>query len=159
MNIIKPRFNYAFRTAESTRDIRNLVDFLAKQDLGYPNYDEWTQRCEHELFAGYKTGIMAFSDSRLVGDLIFQPHKTLPRVRELKNMRVTRELQGKYFAKFMLKQAELGLGKDFNMITCDVPEKERAIREFMVSAGYREIAIIPLYSNDARDVVMTKMAA
>lgn len=153
-----PHFDYAFRTADNTRDIVMLRDFLAKQNLGYTRYDEWIQRCENDLFSGYKTAIMAFSDSRLVGDLIFQPHKELKRVRELKNMRVLPELQGNYFARFMLKQAEKGLGIDFDLLMCDVRARETAIRKFMISAGYRETALISLYDNNAEDVVMLKVA-
>jgi len=46
---------------------------------------------------------LAFSDDFLVGNLVFQPHKEFPRIKELKNMRVHPKLQGRYFGAFMIK--------------------------------------------------------
>ena len=77
-------FNFNFRTPDTTQDLRQLVNFLMKQDLGYPRYEEWVQRSEHEVEKGDKTPILAFSDGQLVGDVIYQPHKQLPRLREIK---------------------------------------------------------------------------
>lgn len=151
-------FDFRFRTVEGTRDVRGLVDFLIKQNLDYPRYDEWVQRAEAELVSGWKTGILALSDGRIVGNLIYQKHKELSRVRELKNMRIHSDLRGRYFARFMLRQAELGLGIDFDLILCDVRESQREIIDFMTIAGYKKIGLVNLYEEHNREVVMAKAA-
>jgi 16S rRNA C967 or C1407 C5-methylase (RsmB/RsmF family) len=58
----------------------------------------------------------------------------------------------------MLRQVEQDLGKDFDMILCDVPETETATIEFMESCGYRRVAKLNLYSDERREVVMVKTA-
>lgn len=151
-------FNFSFRTAEETRDLKKIIDFLAKQDLGYPGYDEWVQRAEAELRMGWKTGILALSEGRVVGDLIYQAHKTMPRVRELKNLRVHPEVRDRYFARFMLRQAELGLGTEFDLILCDARETQVEPIRFLASCGYRQIAKLNLYDEHSLDVVMAKAA-
>jgi ribosomal protein S18 acetylase RimI-like enzyme len=151
-------FDYSFRTAESARDRDLLFSYVAGQDLNYPGYHDWTHRAYFEIEIGYKTGIIALSNRVVVGDAIFQPHKTQKRVRELKNMRTHPDLRRRGFARFMLRQVEQGLGKDFDMILCDVPETETATIEFMESCGYRRVAKLNLYSDERREVVMVKTA-
>lgn len=148
-------FDYTFRTAENTRDIRRGFDFLAKQDLGYPRYNEWLQRIEPEFFSGWKILIMALSESVVVGDLVVQPHKKLERVREIKNLRTHHEFRDRYFARFMLRQAERGLGKDFDLIMADAREDQIGVRRFFRQAGYREVAVVNLYDS-IPDVVLVK---
>lgn len=50
-------FNFTFRGLSEHKDLKELVDFLIKQNLGYPRYDDWVQRTEHEIERGYKTSI------------------------------------------------------------------------------------------------------
>lgn len=153
------RFDYSFRTAEDLRDVRRLIDFLANQDLGYPRYDEWVQKAEAELFSGWKTGIMALNGGVVVGDLVFQQHKQLSRVREIKNLRVDPRVSDRYFARFMLKQAEVGLGRDFDLVMVDARKDQSGVRRFFRQSGYSEVAVLNLYDNSSLDVVLTKEAA
>jgi len=99
-------FNFTFKNPQDKKDLSILVNFLIKQDLGYPNYEDWVQKAESEIDSGYKRAIMAFSNKHIVGDLIYQPHKTIPLVMELKNLRIHNEFKNRYFANFMLRQAE-----------------------------------------------------
>jgi len=69
-------FNFQFSSLQEVRQLKGLISFLAKQDLNYPGYDNWVQKTEYELDSGYKKAIMAFSDGKLVGDLVV-PQETL----------------------------------------------------------------------------------
>ncbi|MBD3259814.1 hypothetical protein GF371_04270 [Candidatus Woesearchaeota archaeon] len=149
-------FDFRFRLADSTNDISLLIDFLSLQDLGYPKYQDWVQRAEQELYGGQKTGILAFSNNRLVGDLVFQPHKELPRTRELKNIRVHPKLRGRYFANFMLRQAEIEGRDDYDLILCDARTDQHAMINLLRISGYVPIATVQLYDGNAEDVVMAK---
>lgn len=150
-------FDFNFRTVEDRRDRLKLIDFLALQDLGYPRYDEWVQRVDAGIEFGWKTGIIALSQGRVVGDLIYQAHKKMPRVRELKNLRIDPAFENRYFGKFMLRQAEIGLGNDFDLILCDARADQLEVIRFMVSCRYKVVAKLNLY-DDNLDVVLAKSA-
>jgi len=149
-------FNFQFRHPDSVSDIHRVIDFLAKQPLGYPKYCAWVQRTEAELQTGYKQVIMALSDNHLVGDLVYQKHKQLPRVREIKNLRVHPELRRRDFAHFMLRQAEEHERQKFDALLIDSRTDNPSMIEFLTFCGYTPIAQTPLYDSNCPDVVMIK---
>ena len=150
------RFNFQFRTLDSVSDIGRVIDFLAKQPLGYPNYQDWVQRTEAELQSGYKQAILALSDNQLVGDLVYQPHKQLPRVREIKNLRVHSELRRRDFAHFMLRQAEEHGKDEFDAVMIDSRTDNPSMINFLTFCGYVQIAETNLYDSLCSDVVLMK---
>ena len=81
--------NFEIKTLGDQRDLGLLLRFLESQPLKYPNYRDWVYNvCKAELYIGYKSAYVAWNDGKIVGDLIFQPHKNLPRTVELKNLRI-----------------------------------------------------------------------
>jgi len=149
-------FNFTFRTPDSTWDLRQLVDFLMRQDLGYPGYEDWVQRAEYEMDRGYKTPILAFSDKTLVGDVIYQAHKQLPRIREIKNIRVHPELRGRAFAHFMLRQAEVENENQYDALIVDARVDQDDIIALLTRNGYVTLGQRALYDSKASDVIMVK---
>lgn len=147
--------DFNFRDIDSRRDLKVLLDFLVKQNLGYPGYEDWVQRTENELDLGYKTAILAFSDGKLVGDLIHQPHKTIIGYRELKNLRIHPEVRRRDVAHFMLRQAEFESKELSSLMICDVPVDQPSIIRFLRYCGYTPIKETPLYS-DRPDLIMVK---
>ena len=149
-------FNFTFRTLDSTPDLKRLIDFLIKQDLGYPGYEDWVQRAEYEIDVGYKVPILAFSGNKLVGDVIYQPHKQLPRVREIKNIRVHPALRGRAFAHFMLKQAEVENQDQYDALLVDARADQKDIIALLLHEGYVPLGQRALYDSNAVDVIMVK---
>ncbi len=149
-------FNFNFHSIESMSDVRAAIDFLHKQDLGYPNYGDWVQRAESELSLGYKQGIIATSGSRVVGDVVWQPHKQLSRVREIKNIRVHPDIRGRRFAHFMLRQAEVEQAGNYDLLMCDAREDQTEIIDLMTFLGYTSLFSQNLYDPNKKDVVMVK---
>lgn len=149
-------FNFSFRMPDTARDLRQLVDFLIKQDLGYPGYEDWVQRSEDEIDKGYKVPILAFSDGQLVGDLIYQPHKQLPRLREIKNIRVHPELRGRAFAHFMLRQAEVENQDQYDALLVDARSDQKDVIALLLQQGYVPLGQRALYDSNAVDVIMIK---
>lgn len=147
--------HFNFRDIDSRKDLKELIDFLIKQNLGYPNYEDWVQRTESELDLGYKAAIVAFSDGKLVGDLIHQSHKTISGYREVKNLRIHPELRRRDVAHFMLRQAEFESSRDHKFMICDVPTDQKSTIRFLRFCGYMPIKETPLYS-DRPDLVMIK---
>lgn len=155
-------FNFAFRTAETRKDLLRLLDFLREQDLNYPNYQDWVGRTETEIESGWKTGILAVSNGFVLGDVIWQPHKELNRIREIKNMRVHPSVRERYFARFLMKQAEAENRGDYDVLMCDLREdhpEKKTLMNMLVSMGYAELYAVNLYDPDVRDIVMIKKAA
>ena len=154
-------FDFSFRTVEARSDLLKLLDFIRSQDLKYPNYQDWVSRAESDIETGWKTGVIATNGSMILGDIIWQPHKELPRVREIKNMRVHPSVRSRYFARFLMKQAEAEKREDYDELMLDLredhPEKKPLIY-MLTSMGYRELAAVCLYNPNVRDIVMIKDA-
>ena len=152
-------FNFNIRTLDDEKDIPKLMDFLAKQDLGYPNYQDWFQRAEYEIYIGYKKPILASFDNYFIGDLIYQPHKELPRTRELKNLRVHHDFRRRDIAHFMLNQAEVNDREEYDMLICDLHSNELGMRHLLKSMNYEEIKTTNLYDKNVEDIVLVKNVA
>lgn len=148
-------FDYRFRFLEDEKEIKELRGFLLSQTLNYPNYGDWVERAINEIDLGYKKTILAFNDDTIIGDLIFQPHKNLPKVIELKNMRIHPEFKRRYFGYFMLRQAEVE-SKNYKMIICDTRSDRIDVLNLLKLCGYKEVSRIPLYDSNAEDVIMSK---
>jgi hypothetical protein len=93
-------------------------------------------------------------DDRLVADLLWQPHKSLDGLLEIKNIRVHPNVRLRDFGRFMLKQAELTPG--FRGSICDVREDQPRVLQFMVRCGYSVAATVPLYDSERNDIVLVK---
>src|SRR3989344_913366 len=99
------KVDLSFRIPQSVRELMALVDFVRKQDLGYPNYHYWVERMEAELKSGYKTALIAWDENiGMVGDLIFQTHKGASSLLEIKNMRTAPQFRDGGCANLMEKQ-------------------------------------------------------
>lgn len=151
-------FNFGFRTVESAQDLGRLLDFLRTQELNYPEYQRWVERTEYEIWTGYKTGVIAVSNGLIVGDAIWQQHKELPDTREIKNIRIHPSVRERYFASFLLRQAETD-GQGFSSLVLDYredhPDRE-ALSGVLISMGYQKLFTANLYDPTVRDVVMVK---
>lgn len=136
-------------------ELRSLVNFLASQDLGYPRYDSWVQKTEHELGTGTKHAILAEDHGRLVGDVVFQRHKNIADAVEIKNARVVEKFKWRHFGSFMLAQVEAEC--DVGTFICDVRSNRTDIINFLCGCGYRPLLKSHLYDeNDIPDVTMVK---
>ncbi len=146
--------DFRFRSPDSLKELSGLVDFLIKAPLGYPDYEDWVARARTEIELGYKHAILAFSDGRLVGDLIYQEHKQLPGMREVKNIRVHPKLRHRYFALFMLRQAEAE--GSFDAIICDSRSDNVRARTMLLLAGYSPLGERFLYDSHNVDTIYIK---
>jgi hypothetical protein len=149
-------FNFSFRLAEDRKDVSELEKALRQQPLNYPFFNDWVDRTKQEILAGWKKAILAFSDDVLVGDAIYQPHKTLKGIREIKNSRVHPKLQQRGFSYFMIKQAETHNPVEFNAIICDASSDNLQAASLLLMMGYEEIARVPLYDKNREEVVYMK---
>lgn len=148
--------NISFRTPSSYLEVKNLVDFLWSQNLGYPNYDDWVLRAKSEIDGGYKTAILAFDEGRIVGNVIYQPHKELAGIREIKNLRVSTEIRCRKFGSFLLRQAEWVDFEAYNALMLDFRELEVEVEKMVISEGFQIVSSKRLY-DDEIDKIAVKM--
>jgi len=151
-------FDFRFRGVESATDITRLVDFLGKQPLNYRGYGDWLQRAEAELFAEYKQAVLAFNGRVLVGDVVYQAHKQIPRVLEIKNIRVHPDMRRRDFGHFMLKQveAEAKSSGQYEAVVVDARASQHEVITFLMFSGFKELGKRCLYEENEQDVVMAK---
>ncbi|MDP1712683.1 MAG: hypothetical protein Q8K86_09535 [Candidatus Nanopelagicaceae bacterium] len=148
-------FHFDFHPLGDARELRTLVAFLAAQDLGYPHYDAWIQRTEHELDDGSKQAVLAYDHGKLIGDVVFQPHRTIPDAIEIKNARVAESAQWRSVGSFLLRQVEVE--HDARLFIGDVRSNRPDIINFLYICGYRPLLKSHLYDlSDVPDVTMVK---
>ena len=155
-------FNYLFKTAQDVKDFNMLAShLLLDSSFKYDGYEEWIYDVAlPELIGGYKKCIVAFSGERserkLVANLIYQPHKQFPRVREFKNMRIHPEVENRFFMPFMLRQGEKEDENDYDALICDVPWYKIKVINTLKVNGWEELMRAPIYGSNIVDVVMVK---
>ncbi len=147
-------FRFVFSGLENRGQLRDLLDFLRLQNLGYPRYMEWVGRAEAELEAGYKQAILAFSEGRLVGNVLYQPHKSLKGLLEIKNVRVHPSVRMRDFGRFMLEQVPAE-NQGFIGAIGDVRPDQPGLVHFLERCGYVQAGIIPLY-DEQKEVLLIK---
>jgi hypothetical protein len=140
------------------KQTRQLIDFMASQDLDYPDYDAWLQKTENQLETGEKQAILAFNEGRLVADLVTQTCRDngLGLLREIKNGRVHPELRDRYFMKFMLKQLYKESEGRYDGLIGDIRANQTDILNYFLSEGFIPIAKTTLYESSMEEVTIFK---
>jgi len=148
-------FDFRFKFVEDEKEINKLKTFLLSQSFDYPLYFDWVERAICEIDSGYKRTILAFNENNLVGNLIFQPHKTLLKTIEIKNIRVHPDFKRRYFSSFMLRQVEAE-SMGYNGIIVDTRSDRLEILNLFHLSGYKEIARSSLYEPNVEDIIFFK---
>lgn len=145
------------RTVGDRSDLRRLARFLLTQALWYPRYARWVNEvCIPEIDLGQKNALIAYERGGMVGDIVWQPHKELPRTRELKNLRVDPSFRRRSLAYFLLRQAEAEDKGSFDRVVCDVDKRQASTMKLLQFAGYKPIGEMPIYSSANTDVIFAK---
>ena len=152
-----PYFNFSFRPMSSEKELHLLKTHLLTQTLNYPNYCDWVERAIDEIDQGYKQTILAFRDSSLVGNLIYQSHKSLKGFVEIKNSRISPELSNRHFCKFMFRQAEVISKEQGNLaVICDFHSSRKDIFWMFIGMGYKPVCDSYLYDENTPETIMAK---
>lgn len=131
--------------------------WIPRQD--YPDFVDWLHKAHGELQAGRKRAVVALEGSQVLGSVIYQPHRRLRGVLELKNISVRPESRGRLLASFLLRQAELaGMSLGLRTVVVDAKARNIRIRRFLLSQRYTVRDTADLYGLGAGDdVVYTKV--
>ncbi|MDO8528391.1 MAG: hypothetical protein Q7S06_00680 [Nanoarchaeota archaeon] len=151
-------FYFNFTTIEDMSQVRALIDFMATQDLDYPHYDDWLQRTESQLEREEKKAVLAFSDGKLVGNIVHQVCRDsgLGTLIELKNSRVHPDLRDRYFMKFMLKQLSKECEGKYDGLIGDIRAHQKATLNYFIHEGFIPVAKTTLYEPNMEEVTVFK---
>lgn len=147
--------NFHFRSLQDEKELRNLIDFLRHQDLGYPNYQDWVSRTQQEINSKAKHPILVFDRRTLVAEIIYQKHRQLPDTIEIKNLRVHPEYRKRDFAHFLIKQVEAE-NQTASAIICDARADAKGIHHLLRFSGYTPLLQAPLYDSNSLDIIFIK---
>jgi GNAT superfamily N-acetyltransferase len=152
---------FHIKSVEDQRELLQLEGFLHSQQLWYPDYHDWVKRTSLEIDSGYKQAIVAWGRrGDVLGDMVFQPHKQLPKTMELKNMRVNPNFRREGLASFLIRQAESEARKQgFERCIADADSRLKDVAGMMRYLGYQVIMSQSLYTEDNLDLVFTKELA
>lgn len=131
--------------------------WIPRQD--YPDFVDWLHKAHGELQRGQKRAVVCLEGPDVLGSVIYQPHRALKGVLELKNISVRPEARGRLLASFLLRQAELaGVALGLHTVVTDAKARNTGIRRFLLSQRYRARDTTDLYGLGAGDdVVYTKV--
>jgi len=154
-------FRFSFRTVESSIERTLLEPFLRAQALDYknPDYQDWVSKTMAELRQGTRFGVIAMSDGRIVGNLVYKEHDSLPGTVELRNMRIHPQVQGRSFASFLIAQAEThARNNGLQYVLGDVrADRTDVLDLFLRKLGYSVLEKgVSLYGDSREDVVMIR---
>lgn len=125
----------------------------------YPDFVDWLHKAHGELRSGAKRAVVALERQEVLGSVIYQPHRALRGVLELKNISVRPDARGRLLASFLLRQAELaGQAMGLTTVLVDAKARNEGIRRFLLSQRFRTAGTTDLYGLGAGDdVVYTKV--
>lgn len=65
-------FDFEFKTIESEKEVKKVVEFIIQYPLNYSNYFDWIEKVYSQFMNQEKEAIFVLSENKIVGDLIFQ---------------------------------------------------------------------------------------
>lgn len=150
-----------FTSDRTVRMADEIVDYLLGPRLwipkvDYPDFGDWVQKVWAQLKREEKRALVGLSGGRVVGAVVYQRHRELPGILEVKNLTVRPDVQGRHVASFMLRNAEVEGGRDYGSseVLVDAKARNLAIRAFLLRNGYSVLGTSDLYGLRAGDDVV-----
>lgn len=154
-----------FTSDRTVRMADEIIDYLLGPRLwipqaDYPDFGDWVQKVWSQLKSEEKRALIGVAGGRVVGAVVYQRHRALPRSLEVKNLTVRPDLQGRRVASFLLRNAEVEGRRDFGSseVLVDAKVRNAAIRRFLLRNGYSVLGTSDLYGLRAGDDVLFRKA-
>jgi GNAT superfamily N-acetyltransferase len=152
---------FEFKEVGDQRDLQELRVFVHAHELWYPQYHDWVDEvCIPEIDMGYKTGVLGWKDGEVVGNIIFQPHKQLTDILELKNIRISPNARKRGIGYFLMRQMECA-ARDSGFSECigDTDKRSKDMLGLAQYMGYSLMHSRSIYDPNNEDVVFLKKVA
>lgn len=153
-----------FTTERTWARADEIVDYLRGPRLwvpqaDYPDFDDWAAKVHVQLKSEHKRAVVAFVGGTVAGAIIYQRHQEQVDALEIKNVTVRPDVQGRHFASFLLRNAEVEGARDYGVrsVVVDAKARNRGIRAFLLKNGYLPAGIADLYGlGSGDDIVYAK---
>ena len=148
---------FEIKLLKNSDEINRLYNFIKQFPLDYPDYGLWLKKCKRELEIGYKKAYTAIDidNNKILGSIIFQPHKKEKSILEIKNLRVDPNFTGKNIGSILQTMVEFYASQhNFKRIQGDVHSNNPTL-EFLISQGLKVEAEETLYSKTT-EVILYK---
>jgi hypothetical protein len=121
----------------------------------YPDEIDWGQKAYEESLLGIKRHMVLFDHADVVGDVIYQRHKTDPHVLEIKRVSLEPSARGRHFGSTLLRNAEIEGAREFETTVVRGDTKiYSGINDFLPRQGYRKVGQTDLYELGAGDDIV-----
>ena len=149
--------DFRVRQVEGYSDLMMLRRFLHEHDLGYVGYHDWIESiCIPEIEKGDKNAVIALHDEKIIGNIVWQHHKELPRTVEVKNLRIHPMSRERGLAYFLMKQCEAEIRKEVDIMIADFPSDQTSTGLFLLNYGFGVLYQAPIYEDDSLHTVVVK---
>jgi len=148
--------NFTFRGGNS-KDIDKLSRLVLAQPLNYIGYKTWAKKALEEFRCGIKQAGLCFCNDHLVGELIYQQHKSINIFCELKNGRVLDKFRRRFILSFLIRQVEFDARENgYLAVVCDSRSDRTDVNDLLLINGYKVIAQADLYREGFKDCIYLK---
>ena len=143
--------------ADSPEQINKICEYIESFDLNYPNYKAWVAKCKSELISNYKKCFFVEKNKKIIGSIIFQPHKKEKNILEIKNFRVSLEHRGKGIGSRLYNEIErYARERGFKIIQIDTHEDNQELIEFLIKKSFKVIERKSLYEKTRVEIILQK---
>lgn len=132
-----------------------IYEYIKLFHLNYPNYNWWVKKCKKELKSGYKKVYYIQKDLNISGVLIFQRHKKIDNILEIKNFRVSLMDKKKGIGSLLYDSLEQ-YAKKHNFKTILVDTHSDEMIDFLLGKGFNIIEKEKLYSPLQIETILQK---
>jgi len=156
---------FVFTTEQTIQRADEITSYLRGPRLGipredYPDFDNWLEKAHRQLKSEEKRAIVALAQGQIVGAILYQQHRSVLGMLELKTIAIRPDQRGRFIASFLLRNAEIEGMRDYatDRIWVDAKQSNQAMRKFLLSNGYRVDRTMDLYrQGSGADVVYQKL--
>lgn len=143
------------KSAYSSKEILEIYQYIKPLNLGYPDYKKWIEKCKRELEFGYKKAFYYKENSKIIGVIIFQPHKKEKDILEIKNFRVSPINQKKGIGSLLYNSLEQYAKKQkFKIVQIETHNDK--MLDFLLKKGFKIIKKEALYSSKQLEIILQK---
>jgi len=144
-----------FRDLKTIKELKGLESLIRKYSLNYPNYQDWATKAISEIESGTKKTILGIHEGIIVGNIIYQQHKKIDHLLEIKNLRIRPEMRRRGIGYFLLKQVQREL-ENYKGIIIDMHSEQKDIQQLCLIQGYKEASRKALYDSNQEEILMIK---
>jgi len=141
--------NLTIKTLQDEKDLKNLLEFISKQEQYYPNFKDWVfGKLQNRLENTSYKSLIAVENKAILGCLVYSDVEDITYI---KNFRIDTFYQNRSLGTFLLNQI---VGK--NSIITDITTTNFKAVEFFIKQGFKIASMEELYLKGQQEYIIKK---